>query len=115
MKNLNERKNIVLEFETQKYDINQKNSTPKLSHQFESKSLDSMLEIGKQRRSPQMLKDRRLTIEEFYMQTPEHANPGRSSRLSRNFNKNFTSAQFFILFFFKLIKTHLMRHFRLII
>jgi hypothetical protein len=45
-----------------------------------------MLDIGKKmQKSPQLLKERMLTIEEFYRQTPENVNPGRSSRLLRNF------------------------------
>jgi hypothetical protein len=74
----------VLEFDAKNYDNS--HSTPQISTQFESKSLDSMLDIGKKmQKSPQLLKERMLTIEEFYRQTPENVNPGRSSRLSRNF------------------------------
>ena len=65
-------------------------STPQTSNQFESKSLDSMLEIDKKmHKSPQFLKDRMLTIEEFYRQSPENIHTGRSSRLSRNLIKIF--------------------------
>ena len=41
--------------------------------------------MKKMQKSPQLLKERMLTIEEFYRQTPENVNPGRSSRLLRNF------------------------------
>ena len=79
-------KNIVFEFETNKLESKNKNIS---NTQFESKSLDNMLEIGKitgksDQKQPQLFKEKKLTIEEFYRQSPD-VKLGRSSRLSRKY------------------------------
>jgi hypothetical protein len=83
-------KNIVLEFDVNKYEskstIPNSSLTNSTQNLFESKSLNDMADVTtKIPKTPLLLKDRMLTIEEFYRQTPEQSIPGRSSRLSRKY------------------------------